>query len=250
MKKIILAMMLVAASVAQGQTNPQSSIRDAKAEQEIRAVRQQLVEAGRQKDRAAFERLLAEGFTFVHATGGVETRQEYIDHAVSGTQPFQRADSEIVAEQINVYEARTGVWTAHSVWRNRNGNVDTILRSTNVFVKTGTRWQWAAGQSTRLPVRPNAAAIDRNLYKDYAGQYEVGPGRTLTVTADGETLRGLVTGFRPAELIPRSPTEFVWFNPDYNIYSLIIFFPGEKGQVTHAAFSREGQEVWRAKKVK
>jgi len=61
MKKLILAMMLVAAStVAQGQPNPQPSTRDAKAEQEIRAVRQELVDAGTRKDRATYERLIAE----------------------------------------------------------------------------------------------------------------------------------------------------------------------------------------------
>jgi hypothetical protein len=45
-------------------------------------------------------------------------------------------------------------------------------------------------------------------------------------------------------------TEFVWFNPDFNVYSQIVFIRDEGGRVTHAAFLREGQEVWRAKKVK
>ena len=252
MKRITLAIVLLVMGsvVVHGQVSSQPRPQETKAEQEVRAVRQGLVDAGRRKDRAAYERLLAEGFTFVHSTGGMETRQEYIDHAVSGSQLFQRADSETLTEQINVYEGRTAVWLSHSVWRNRNDNSETILRSTNVFIKTAGRWQWAAGQSTRLPSRPKAAAIERNLYKDYAGQFEVGVGRTLTVTAEGETLRGLVTGFQPAELIPQSATEFVWFNPDYNVYSQIVFIRDEDGHVTHATFRRDGREVWRAKKVK
>jgi len=72
----------------------------------------------------------------------------------------------------------------------------------------------------------------------------------LTITQEGETLTALVTGFHPAELIPQSVTEFVWFNPDFNVYSQIVFIRDEGGRVTHAAFLREGQEVWRAKNVK
>lgn len=199
--------------------------------------------AGKRKDRAACERLLADGFTFIHSTGGMETKQEYIDHAVAGTQLFQRAESETIDEQIRVYEGRTAVWTSHSVWRNKGDKTETNLRSTNVFIKTGGRWQWAAGESTRLPSRPKAAAIDHNLYKGYVGQYEVGGGRTLAVTAEGETLKGIVTGFRPAELIPQSATDFIWFNPDFNVYSEVIFIKDGGGLVTHAAFRREGQEV-------
>lgn len=252
MRRITLAAMLllVASAVTQGQTNNQPVARDAKAEQEIMAVRQELFEAARRKDRAAYERLIAEGFTFVHATGGAETRREYIDHLVSGAQLFQRADSETLNEQINVYEGHAAIWTSHTVWRNRNDNSETILRSTNVFIKTGGRWQWAAGQSTRLPSRPRAAPVERSLYKDYVGQYEIGAGRSLAVTQEGETLRGLITGARPAELIPQTATEFLWFNPDYNVYSQIVFVRDEGGRVTHAAFLRDGQGVWRAKKVK
>ena len=250
MKKILftLKLLIVASAIAQVQAMGQSPTQDAKTEQEIRAIRQELIDAGKRKDRAAYERLLADGFTFIHATGGIETRQEYLDHAVGGTQLFQRADSETRDEQIHTYEGHTAVWTSHSIWRNRSDNSETILRSTNVFVKTGEHWQWAAGQSTRLPSRPKAATIDHSLYKEYVGRYEIGPGRTLTVTAERETLRGLVTGFRPAELIPKSATDFVWFNPEFNVYSEIVFIKGAGGQVIHAAFFRDGQEVWRAKK--
>lgn len=58
-----------------------------------------------------------------------------------------------------------------------------------------------------------------------------------------------MTGFRPAELIPKSETDFVWFNPDSNVKAQIIFIRDEGGRVTHAAFVRDGEEVWRAKKV-
>ena len=213
-------------------------------------MRDQLLEAGQKKDRAAYERLLADGFTFIHGTGGLESRKEYIDHSVAGGQLLQRAEIQTLEEQIHVYDGHTAVWTSRTVARNKSDGTETNLESTNVFVKREGRWQWAAGQSTRLPSRSRAAEVPAGLYDAYAGQYEIGPGRTLTVTREGNTLRALVTGYRPAELIPRSDTEFVWFNPEMNVYSQVIFVKGEEGRVTAAAFRREGEEVWRAKKVK
>ncbi len=132
MKRITLVMtlLIMASAIIHGQVSSQPQRQDKKTEQEVRAILQQLVDAGRRKDRAAYERLLADGFTFIHATGAIETRQEYLDHAASGTQLFQRADSQTLDERINVYEGRTAVWTSHSGWRNRDDNSETILRST------------------------------------------------------------------------------------------------------------------------
>ena len=121
MKRITLVMtlLIMASAIIHGQVSSQPQRQDKKTEQEVRATLQELIDAGRRKDRAAYERLLADGFTFIHATGAIETRQEYLDHAVSGTQLFQRADSQTLDERINVYEGRTAVWTSHSAWRNR-----------------------------------------------------------------------------------------------------------------------------------
>lgn len=252
LKKTVSAItFLIMASLAvAGQEGNHGSTTNMTAEREIKALREEMLEAGRRKDRAAFERLLADDFTFIHSTGGIETKPQYIDHAVSGTQLFQRADVETLAETINVYGGDTAIWTSHSVMRNREDKSEIILRSINVFVKKDERWQWAAGQSTRLPSRPQATAIDHKLYKEYVGQYDAGKGRTLTVTQEGDSLKALVTGFRPAELIPQTATEFVWFNPELNVYSQVIFSSAADGHVTQAAFRREGHEVWRAQKVK
>jgi ketosteroid isomerase-like protein len=238
----------IVCAVASGQAAP-APAPDTKAAREVRAVRDQLVEAAQKKDRAAYERLLADGFTFIHGTGGLESRKEYIDHSIAGGQLLQRAELQTLSEQIQVYDGHTAVWTSRTVARNKSDGTETNLESTNVFIKRDGRWLWAAGQSTRLPSRPKAAAVPPGLYDAYAGRYEIGPGRTLTVTKEDGTLRAVVTGYRPAELIPRSETEFVWFNPEMNVYSQVIFVKGEDGKVTAAAFRREGEEVWRAKRV-
>jgi hypothetical protein len=223
---------------------------DANTERELRALRHDFMEALKLGDRAALERILADGFTFVHSTGGMETRKEYIDRAVANARAPRAPDIEFTDERMSIYEGRTVIWVTRTVGRNKATGAETIFRGTDVLVKAGGRWQWASVHSTSLLSRPKAAAIARSLYTAYAGQYEIAPGRTLTVTEEGETLRGMMPGFRPAELIPKSETEFVWFNPDSNVRAQIIFIRGESGPVTHAAFRRDGEEVWRAKKVK
>jgi hypothetical protein len=72
-------------------------------------------------------------------------------------------------------------------------------------------------QTTRLAPRPKGAAIDPHIYEAYVGRYEIGSGRTFTVLKDGDTLRSLTTGRAPGELIPKSETEFIWFNPEMNL---------------------------------
>jgi hypothetical protein len=61
--------------------------KDAKAEREILAFQKELSEAMNRKDRAMLERLIADGFTFIHSTGGMENRKEYIDNAVAEISP-------------------------------------------------------------------------------------------------------------------------------------------------------------------
>jgi len=183
--------------IVQGQINDHALNPDAKTERELRALRHDFMEALRLRDRAALERILADGFTFVHSTGGMETRKEYIDRAVASAASSQGAEIEFLDEQIRVYEGRTAVCITRSVGRNRGAGTETNFRGTDVIVRIGKRWQWVSVHSTRLPSRPKAAAISPDLYKDYSGQYEIASGRTLTVTEEGQTLRGMTTGFSP-----------------------------------------------------
>ena len=247
---LLSLLLLTASAVVHGQSGAQSLKPDANTERELRALRHDFMEALRMGDRTALERILADGFTFVHSTGGMETRKEYMDRAVANARTSQPSELEFTDERMSIYEGRTVIWVTRSVGRNKATGAETIFRWTDVLVKARGRWQWASVHSTSLPSRPKAAAIAHSLYTAYVGQYEIAPSRTLTVTEENGTLRGTMPGFRPAELIPKSETGFVWFNPDSNVRAQIAFIRDEGGRVTHAAFRRDGEEVWRAKKVK
>ena len=217
-------------------------------QQQVYAFEQSLIAAVRQGDRAALERMIADGFTFVHATGGLDTKKQYIDNAVSAAQAGRAPEIDLLENRVTLFDERTVVTTSRAIVHGRGDDI--LLRSTHVYVRHGDSWQWAAGQSTSLPARPKArAAISAALRDAYAGRYEVAPGRVLTISADGETLKANLAGFREAELIPQSETEFAWFNPEVNIRSELIFIRDDSGKVTHAVYRRDGKEIWRAARV-
>jgi hypothetical protein len=252
MRTSLVLACLVAVSMPCRAQQPESSLTpDAGTEADLRAARRAFDEALARGDRGALEEILADGFMFVHSTGVVETRDEYINRAVAGARAgaaAPRPQFTFDEERIRVYGGATAVWTARSV-RQVAGTPDIRLRSTDVLVKQGGRWRWASVQSTRLPTRPAAAAVRPAALQALAGEYEVAPGRTFSVTYESGVLRGAAAGVRQSELIPRSETEFVWFSPDSNADMVIVFQRGDGGQ-THAVLRREGVEAWRARKVR
>jgi uncharacterized protein DUF4440/uncharacterized protein DUF3471 len=217
-------------------------------EKEIEGFHRELVTALRQGDRAALERMIADGFTFVHATGGLDTKQQYIDNTVSAAKANRVPNIERLDNQVQSFDGGVVVTVNRSVLHDRS---DVLLRTTQVYVKRDDRWQWIAGQSTSLPTRPKALATIAPADRDaYAGRYELSPGRFLTVRADGEVLRANLPGFKEAELIPQSQSEFEWFNPELNVKAQLVFIRDDEGHVTHAAYRRDGKEVWRAARTK
>jgi len=246
---LVIAVIAAGSTIAPRQANGQMETQGTKAEQQVRALREELSGALRRRDRAALERLIAVGFTFIHANGVIENRNQYIDAGAAGTQTGQRAGSESFwDDQLRIYEEHTAVWTRRSGWRLNDGT-ELHLRSTNLYTIIGGRWQLVFAQSVELPARPKANAIDPSVYSGYVGQYEISPGRTFTVTYEGGVLKGMTTGRAAGELIPKPETEFIWFNADVKVDAQAIFIKAGNGQTTHVAFRMNGNEVWRAKKV-
>lgn len=210
-------------------------------QQDVEAFQSTLVAALRKGDRASLEQMLTDGFTFVHSTGGLDTKKEYIDGAVQAAQAGRAADIERLEQHMVFYGGRTAIATGRAIIHGRGDDI--LLRSTEIYVKTKDRWQWAGGQSTSLPVRPKALVTINP--DSYAGRFALNDNRVLTLTAAGDVLKAQLAGFREAELIPQSPTEFAWFNPEVNIRSELVFIDADT-----VAYRRDGKEIWRARRVK
>ena len=131
-------------------------------EHEVRAVYQELRDAAKRRDVAAFDRLIADGFTFIHSNGATDTKKTYIEKAAAGALSIQQgeSDSQVHDERLSVYEGHTAVWISRGVMRIPNQKAELALRTVAVYAKTDGRWQWVFGQSSPLPARPNAAVID------------------------------------------------------------------------------------------
>lgn len=252
MRTSLVLACLVALSTPCRAQQPESSLSpDAVTEAELRAVRRVFDEALARGDRGSLEEILADGFMFVHSTGVVETRDEYINRAVAGAgagAATPRPHFTFDEERIRVYGGAAVVWTARSV-RRVPGTPDIRLRSTDVLVRHEGRWRWASVQSTRLPTRPAPAAVGPAALQALAGEYEIAPGRTFTVIYENGVLRGSAAGVRQSELIPQSETGFAWFSPDSNADMVVVFQRSDDGQM-HAVLRREGVEAWRARKVR
>lgn len=254
MKRIALATSFLTAMslLVNGQTSKPPPDVDRKIEQEIRSFQRELFAANKRRDRAELERMIAEGFIFIHSTGNWESRQEYIENATAGALKAQSEGMEFerLDEDLRVYQGNTARLSYHVMIRNQG--VESQGRHVDVFVKIAGRWQWVLAQSTRLAPRPSAAKIDTRIYNTYVGRYEIGGGRTFTVLREGDSLKSLTTGRAPGELIPKSETDFIWFNAEMNLPAVfeVTFIKDVNGSVTHAAFRRDGQELWRAPKKK
>ena len=219
-------------------------------EQEVRAFRRQVVEASRARDRAALERMLAPDFVFIHANGITESRAQYIETTGAGLQTAQRMVVDSAADlEVRVYDGRTALLTARSVWTPPGGGDELRLRTLHVYVKRADGWQSVFAQSTRLPSRPSAFAVSEETQQAIVGRYELAGGRVFTVRRDGAKLLGQTTGRAEGELIAQSETEFVWFHPEHMVDSRFTFTREADGAVS-AVYRNDGKEVWRAKKTR
>ena len=206
---------------------------------------EKLIQALRKGDRVALEDMIADGFIFIHSTGPIETKKQYIESAAASSLAAQRMEMQRSDETWRVYNGNTAIHYAKTVMTNPVTGAQNRLRNISVFVKGNGRWQIASGQSTKLPVRPKAGAVDKKLQDSYVGEYAIGPGRAFKVTNETGTLFGVTTGRSKFELVPRSENTFVLFNEDNDPGFFEVTFVKETAGMI-AVMRQNGQEIWRA----
>jgi ketosteroid isomerase-like protein len=241
-----MALLMICADV-----RAQSGTPDPRVEQEIKVLVREWLDAQARRDGAVLQRILADDFVFIHTTGGTETKKQFIDAAVAGTLTSQRTLLETTEERVRSYDGKTAIYSGVAAMRDKATNaILTRVRGVYVFVNVGGSWRCVSGQSTKLPVRPQVAAVDSAVYRSYVGRYDIDGKRVLTVTIEDEQLRGQITGGRKLELLPKSETEYIRFSDDNDERSEIIFVKDQNQQVTHAILRSEGREIWRAQRLR
>ncbi|MFN0139656.1 MAG: DUF4440 domain-containing protein [Pyrinomonadaceae bacterium] len=192
--------------------------RDAQARAGLRKLHADLNEAGAKRDRAALERLFADGYVWVQGNGRAVTKAQHIENILVNPTPFSLSVPPL--EQLTVY----GEVALLRLTENR-GQGDFF--ATTVYGKIDGRWQFVHGQGTLRPPERKAVELDAKALDAFVGSYEFGPGAVATVTKEGNALmwKG---GRRPkVRLMPLSDTHF--FVEESGVE--MTFRKGDKGQV-------------------
>ena len=111
----------------------------------VRAAHEAFIKAAKEGDRAALEKLFANGLQYSHSNTKLENKQEAIDALVKSKGNF-----EVHSQTIHVY-SKTATIRAKVTAHNPTGDIPlTILL---VWVKNGKDWQLVERQTTRIPAQ-------------------------------------------------------------------------------------------------
>ena len=118
-------------------------------ERAIEALEDKRYEAMKRADREALEQLLADDLTYVHTSGRVETKSQFINSIESGEILYRSIDREDV--QVRIYGSTAVVTGLANVTVELRGRVEHLrIRFIDVYVRQNGRWNMVAWQSTRL----------------------------------------------------------------------------------------------------
>ena len=182
----------------------------------LRKLHADYAEAASKRDRAALERLFADGYVWVQGNGSVTPKSKHIENILGNTSPFSMATPSF--EQLTVY----GDMAVLRVTERED------VFTTTVFARRDGRWQFVHAQGTLRPPERKAVELDPKVLDALVGSYELGPGAVATATKEGDALmwKG---GRRPkVRLIPLSDTRFFVAESGLEM----IFHKGDKGQIT------------------
>ena len=241
-RSIICAMLFVAASSAAEPAPPD-------APSEIAAFEERFARAIEQRDRAALEHLIADPFTWVHASDGrVETREAWLENAAKGMAlTGQRTVRTEHGAAVDTYGAPTP-HTAVRVTRVRlvdaPNNRESWLRQTHVLVRGADgAWKLAIGQGVLMYEGPT---LDLALHQRYAGTYEISRERKLVLSFEDDALFATLPNGAKAQIFLATPTEEATRTTGGGRFRFTL---GADGRPVSVALMRGDKETWRASRV-
>ncbi len=119
-------------------------------EEEIRKAEKAWAVAVTAGDNAALERMLADQLIYAHASGAVETKDEYLKRLRAGAQKYDTVDHQTMT--VRMYgEAAVVHANMRMVGTSNQRAFDDRVMMLHLWVKQGPAWRLAAHQTTRLP---------------------------------------------------------------------------------------------------
>jgi hypothetical protein len=216
---------------------------DAETEREIVRIIQSLMDAVAVGDKAVWERHVADDLIYTDENWRVLTKAEILADfrplpkgysgsiKVAGVKSRINGDAAVISWQALEEETVFGQRLAP------------VYLVTDTYFRRGGRWQLVASQITVRPSERKTLNVDPKVYDSLAGEYELTPGVTYTVTVEDGRLLGQRTGRDKQELLPA----------DVNTYFVKGSIRGEKvfvrdagGRATMLLDRRENNDlVWK-----
>jgi ketosteroid isomerase-like protein len=216
---------------------------------DIAALEERLVRALDQHDRAALEPLIADPFTWVHASDGrVESREGWLANAAKGMAlTGQRTVRTEHGPSLDVYGApdpRTAVRVARVRLLDAPNNRESWLRQTHVLVRGADgAWRLAMGQGVLMYEGPT---LDLAMHKRYAGTYVISKDRKLVLSWEDDALFANLPNGAKSQIFLASPTEEASRTLGAGRFKFTL---GADGRPVAVALVRGDQELWRANRA-
>ena len=140
MKRLIAFVLMAAGAALAGEPKP-----DVKAA--VLAAEQKWVDAVLHRDGATLEKLMASDIVYTHSSATIQTREQFIKAATSGTTKYTGIDfSDVVVRQFG----HTVIITHKAVFKSEQ-NGESHLFVSEVWAEQGGGWQMVSRQATKLP---------------------------------------------------------------------------------------------------
>lgn len=149
MRRTLIAITLAAVSFALVQAGGRAGARGGDDEQALKRIENELTDAMLKGDASAVERHYAESFTFTTPDGQVMTKAQVVANVRTGAAKFESSKFEEMRVQLY---GDSAVVTALTTDKGTVGGADVSgrFRWTDVFVRSGGRWQLVAAHGTRV----------------------------------------------------------------------------------------------------
>lgn len=214
-------------------------------EEELKKITQQLLDAVAVGDKAVWERYLADTCLYSSEDGRTLTKSQLLEELrplpegyigklrVANPQVRQYGDTAIITydamEELEIHGQK----------------IKTRFHTTETYLKREGRWQMIASQVLVVPSDLTPVELSPKLFDDYAGEYELAPRVTYTVSREGNKLFGQREGRGKEELFPESADRFF----RKGVRGKRIFARDSRGRVIKMIDRRDNNDIiW--KKVK
>ena len=151
MKKLLtFAIILLLGSVANSQTKSMSAGQDAKAEQELRDLQREWLAAGRNKDVAAIERILADDFLITFGDSSTRDKPEVIRRLRLGVRNPNEYDW-TEDSKVRIY-GDAAIITGKYIYKILDHDKETVSESryTDTYIKRNGHWQVVASHLSNI----------------------------------------------------------------------------------------------------